>query len=71
MVWKYKWGGKIMFKVRDKGPIPKFRDDLKIKTVYGILEDSSGYPKFLFYEFGQWIYHSAKNYEPYEMEITP
>jgi len=57
-----------MFKVRDKGDIPIFRDDLIIKTVYGILEDSSGYPKFLFYEKGQWIYHSAKDYVPYGNE---
>lgn len=48
-----------------KNPRPTFRSDIVVKTVYAVLEDSSGFPKFLFYEDGQWIYHSAKLYEPY------
>ena len=56
-----------MFNVMEKkNPRPIYRSDIIVKTVYGVLEDSSGFPKFLFYEKGQWIYHSAKLYEPYE-----
>lgn len=55
-----------MFKVTEKQEV--FRGEPIIKTVYGILEDSHGFPKFLFYEFGQWIYRSAKLYEPYNKQ---
>ena len=53
-----------MFKVIDRNK-KLLHEKIVVKTVFGILEDSHGYPKFLFYENGQWIYHSAKNYEPY------
>jgi len=57
-----------MFKVMEKCYVEHCIDGSMAKLVYGILEDSNGYPKFLFYEKGQWIYHSVKDYVPYGNE---
>ena len=34
--------------------------------VYDIKRDSNGYPHFLVYKDGQWVYHTAKIFEPYD-----
>jgi len=52
--------------IEKKIPRPTFRSDVVVKTVYAVLDDSNGFPKFLFYEKGQWVYHSAKHFEPYD-----
>lgn len=36
--------------------------------VYDIKTDKSGYPKFLIYDNGQWLWKSAKHYRPLTME---
>jgi len=35
-----------------------------IIEVYGVEQDSCGYPKFLIYQDNQWIWRSAKHYTP-------
>jgi len=35
-----------------------------IIEVYGIEQDSCGYPKFLIYSNNQWMWRSAKHYAP-------
>ena len=36
----------------------------KIIEIYGVEQDSCGYPKFLIYQNNQWIWRSAKHYTP-------
>lgn len=40
----------------------------KLVTVYAIEQDSSGYPKFLIYDKGEWKYRSAKHYKPVALD---
>ena len=34
----------------------------KKETVYAVLDDKQGYPKFLIRKGNQWVYRSAKHY---------
>lgn len=36
----------------------------KIETIYAILDDDHGYPKFLIRNGNRWMYRSAKHYVP-------
>jgi len=61
-----------MFNVVDKKAyevLPNCKLIEMIETVYGILDDSNGFPKFLLYERGQWVYRSAKHYIPYDIAM--
>ena len=33
-------------------------------TVHNVLNDNNGYPMFLIYKDGQWLYRSAKHFRP-------
>lgn len=44
------------------------RQTKHIAKVYGIEDDSNGYPKFLIREREQWIWKSAKYFIPIEAE---
>lgn len=33
-------------------------------TVHNVLNDNNGYPMFLIYDNGQWLYESAKYFRP-------
>lgn len=43
----------------------------KLVDVYDIKRDANGYPHFLVYKDGQWVYHTAKIFEPrsYDAEV--
>ena len=50
-----------MFEVYDKRiPIDKPR----VTTVFDVRNDSNGYPHFLVYEKGSWVWVSAKHFKP-------
>lgn len=36
----------------------------KLVDVYDVKRDANGYPHFLVYNDGQWVYHTAKIFEP-------
>lgn len=40
------------------------KDDPRVVKVYGVTDDSNGYPKFLVRENNQWKWRSAKYYQP-------
>ncbi len=40
------------------------KDTKKPVKVFGVRDDSNGYPQFLIYEDSQWKYRSAKHYYP-------
>lgn len=46
-----------LFVVRDK------KEYVNV-NVYGVTDDSNGYPKFLIRDKNQWIWRSAKYFEP-------
>lgn len=36
----------------------------KLVDVYDVKRDANGYPRFLVYKDGQWVYRTAKIFEP-------
>ena len=38
-------------------------------TIFGVVDDDNGYPKFLIRMNNQWIYRSAKHFVTYEESI--
>lgn len=41
----------------------------KLVDVYDVKRDANGYPHFLVYKDGQWVYHTAKIFEPAFEEV--
>ena len=41
------------------------KDSYEQYPVYDIQRDKNGYPHFLIYDKGQWVYRSAKYFQPY------
>ena len=50
----------MMFEVYDKRkPV-----GTQLTVVYDIRNDQNGYPSFLIYDKGQWLWQSAKHFKP-------
>ena len=41
------------------------KNSYKLYTIYDIQKDAHGFPQFLIYEKGQWLYRSAQFFQPY------
>lgn len=58
-----------MFEVREKGSNPRLITSRY--AVFDVRNDKTGYPHFLIYRDGQWLWRSAKHFEPVSKTHNP